>query len=111
ELPPCSPLPEQVPALVERLLCGAQPLALLGTAELAVGEFLAQFVLGVDQVADRGHDLLVVHAPTVKPPAWCCRLRGGETSPRPRPLASPPRTRAGGRLRRRSRPWWPGLAG
>src|SRR5215469_4688201 len=47
ELAPRPPLPQQIPALVERLLGGSQ----LG----------AQFVLGLDQLVDVPEDLLLVH--------------------------------------------------
>ena len=72
ELPAGPPLPQQVPALVQRLLGGAQSLTLFLAGQLAGRELTTELMLGVDQLVDVSHDLLVVHAPTVSPwPAHC----------------------------------------
>ena len=72
ELAAGPPLPQQVPALVQRLLGGPQPLALLLAGQLAGRELPTELMLGVDQLVDVSHDLLVVHAPTVNPcPPYC----------------------------------------
>src|SRR5438067_981116 len=66
------PLPQQVPALVQRLLGGAQSLALLLAGQLTGRELPTELMLGVDQLVNVSHDLLVVHAPTVNPcPPYC----------------------------------------
>jgi hypothetical protein len=72
ELAAGPPLPQQIPALVERFFGGPQPLMLLRAAQLARGELLTERVLGLDEVPDLTQDLLVVHAPTVKPWPSCC---------------------------------------
>ena len=72
ELPAGPPLPQQVPALVQRLLGGAQSLTLFLAGQLAGRELTTELMFGVDQLVDVSHDLLVVHAPTVSPwPAHC----------------------------------------
>jgi hypothetical protein len=67
ELAAGPPLSQQVPALIQRLFGGPQPLALLRSAQLAGRELLAELMLGLDQLVDVRHDLLVVHATTVIP--------------------------------------------
>jgi phytoene dehydrogenase-like protein len=72
ELAPGAALAQQVPALVERLLGGSQPRALLGAGQLARGKLGAQIVLSLDQLINVAEDLLVVHVTTV----------GGQSDPR-----------------------------
>src|SRR6266542_388548 len=57
---PCTALAQQVPALVELHLEGAQPLALQRREALADVSLL-QTMLLVDQPVDAGHDLPVIH--------------------------------------------------
>src|ERR1700677_3703052 len=45
---------------------------LLRAAQLAISQLLPELVLGIDQVTDARHDLLVVHTPTVNPRPPCC---------------------------------------
>src|SRR5690349_12835618 len=52
---------EPLPALVERLFRRTKAVPLLFRAELASGQLPPELVLGVDQFADPGHDVLVVH--------------------------------------------------
>src|SRR5262249_39357199 len=52
KLAPRPPLPQQIPALVERLLGGSKLGVLLVRGQLPPGELGAQFVLGLDQLVD-----------------------------------------------------------
>ena len=62
-------LTQQVPALVERLFSRTKTLPLLFRAELARAQLAPELVLGLDQVADPRHDLLVIHVLKVcRPP-------------------------------------------
>src|SRR5262249_19309443 len=70
DLPPRAALAQQVPALIKGLFRRTQALVLLFRAEGACGELATQFMFGFDQPADAGHDLLVVHSPTVSRREW-----------------------------------------
>ncbi|CCH20040.1 Protein of unknown function [Micromonospora lupini str. Lupac 08] len=110
---------QQVPALVEGLLQGAQPLACLALGARLVGLGIgAQLVFLVDQLGDPVQDGLVVHAtePGTGCPAspgfggtggsWLTRTRPAGSRPGTRGAARPPG--AGGpsaRPSRPSRPW------
>jgi hypothetical protein len=54
-------LPQQVPALVERALDLGQPVVLFLRGQRAVLHLRAELVLLVDQRADLGQDLMLVH--------------------------------------------------
>ena len=63
---------ELVQYLLDASTGGAQPLTLFLAGQLAGRELTTELMLGVDQLVDVSHDLLVVHAPTVNPwPAYC----------------------------------------
>src|SRR5262249_48040338 len=112
-LPPRPALTEQVPALVKRLFSRTKAVSLLFRAELAARELPPELVLGVDQVGDPGHDVLVVHVHKV-----CRRLprvrsgipvtpNGGVAAPAPRMTLPAPVSRgsqalAGRRVTRNS---------
>ena len=95
-LPPRPALTEQVPALVKRLFSGTKTLPLLFRAELAPRELTPEVVLGVDQLTDPGHDVLVIHVHKV------CRPLSGA-----RPGYALPRTGACAT----ARVLWPAVAG
>src|SRR5580658_2293237 len=61
KLAPRAPLPKQVPALVERLLGGAQLTALLRAGKLAGRELAPKVMLGLDQLVDATEDFLILH--------------------------------------------------
>ncbi len=60
ELAPRTALPQQIPALVERLLGGSQLGMLLVRGQLTRGELGAQLPLGLDELVDVPEDLLLV---------------------------------------------------
>jgi len=62
ELAPGAALPQQIPALVERLLGVSQLGLLLVTGQLTRGELSAQLVLGPDELVDVPEDLLLVQS-------------------------------------------------
>jgi hypothetical protein len=62
ELPPGTPLPQQIPALVERRFGGRQLIPLVVAGQLPCRELGAQLMLGLDEIADVAQDLLVIHA-------------------------------------------------
>src|ERR1700722_6622442 len=61
-LAPRPALPEQVPALVQRLLRGAQLNLLVLAGQLALGQLVAQLMLGLNELVNMTEDVLVVHA-------------------------------------------------
>src|SRR5580658_4558008 len=61
---------------------------LLGAAQLATSQLLPELMLGVNQVTDGRHDLLVIHTPTVSPPPPHCRPGATNHSERPVPASA-----------------------
>src|SRR5580704_10777140 len=121
ELTASPALAEQVPALVEGLLHRAEPGLLLSGGQLSGRDLRPEFVLGLDQLVDVAHDLLVIHEshrtgnrrPPVRGTGLSlarCRIqfssspgrRGASARPRPGPRPSPGtgwRSAAAGRAR------------
>ena len=62
ELAPGSPLPQQVPALVQLLLSGTELLVLLVAGQLTGCQPGTQVVLGLDEIVDGAENFLVVHS-------------------------------------------------
>src|SRR5215472_11947771 len=67
EFPPRPALPQQVPALVERLFRRRERGVLLSRRQLACGEPGPQLVLSLDQIVDAAEYLFVVHPSTLGP--------------------------------------------
>src|SRR5215472_11028302 len=65
ELPSRPALPEQVPALVERLLRRLERSVFLGRRQVADGKPGPQLVLGLDEIVDAAEYLFVVHPSTL----------------------------------------------
>src|ERR1700728_4873043 len=62
ELAPGPALPEQVPALIQRLLGRAQLDMLVLAGQLALGQPVSQLMLGLNQLVNVTEDVLVVHS-------------------------------------------------